>query len=99
MLPVHIHHYSTWILRVFCVRDPNKSCSHSDKPDAKSRVTMVPSAVAVSSSARLAMFRNTSSRVARPSWMSEIPNSDSLFCSSSKNPCSWRNTMMNIIDR
>ena len=60
-------------------------------PDSNSRVTTVPSAVALSSSARLAMFRNTSSRVASPSCMSEIPNSDSLYCSSSKKPYPWRN--------
>ena len=54
-------------------------------PDSKSRVTMVLAAVALSSLARLAMFRNTFSRDASPSCKSEFLNSGSPFFSSSKN--------------
>lgn len=64
-----------------------KLFTSTDEPDVRSRVTIVPSTAALSSSAFLAMFKKTSSRVARPSWISEIPNSSSLSCSSAKKPC------------
>lgn len=50
----------------------------TDSPDVKVKVTRLPSAVALSSSACFAIFKKTSSRVVRPSWMSDMPNSCSL---------------------
>ena len=64
------------IYRYECMRC--KLYTSTEEPDVKSRVTIVPSTAALSSSAFLAMFKKTSSRVARPSWISEIPNSSSL---------------------
>lgn len=60
-------------------------------PDVKVRVTKLFSTVAVSSAALLATFKKTSSRVVRPSCMSAIPNSLSLYCSSSISaPSRWQ---------
>jgi hypothetical protein len=56
----------------------------TDSPDVKVKVTKLPSAVALSSSACFAIFKKTSSRVVRPSWMSDMPNSSSLSWSSEK---------------
>lgn len=59
----------------------------TEAPYVKVRVTNLPSAVAASSSACLAIFKKTSSRVASPSWMSTIPYSLSLSWSSVKKFC------------
>jgi len=56
----------------------------TDSPDVKVKVTRVPSAAALSSSACFAIFKKTSSRVVRPSWMSDMPNSSFLSWSSEK---------------
>ena len=58
-----------------------------EAPDERSRVTRLPSAVELSSSAWCAIFRNTSSSVARLICMSEIPSSSSLSWSSAKKSC------------
>lgn len=51
----------------------------TEAPDGKVRVNNLPSAVAASSSACLAIFKKTSSRVASPSWMYAMPYSLSIL--------------------
>lgn len=74
-------HLEFLVIMWFC-KDKELTCI--EVPDVRLRVTSFSSVAAFSISSCLATFRKTSSRVARPSWMSVIPNSLCLSWTSPK---------------